>query len=170
MEQDYYYEEKVKSFYQKKILPNLNKVVIGLLVVGFLLLGLFSAQPGLYYFGFVFFLAGFYAGAYGPKVFGLIFVFSHGGTGLSLMIYYLCSKYFDNPRFTDGPYLIRYAGIVVFLIIAATVCVFVCNLTNPFLDVNAEKKIAHKNKWYVVLPLGLYFLAVLLTVVFLRII
>lgn len=162
--------EKRKEFYQKKILPHLDKILIGLIVIGFCVLGFFSSMIPIYYFGLIFFFAGFYAGGYGPKVFGLIFLFSHGGTGLSLMIYSLCKDYFNNPRFTDAPYFMTYVAIVAFIILLATAFVFVCNLTNPFLVDDRDKRVSQKNKWYKFIPLSLYLLGVALTVVFLRMI
>ena len=161
-------KKKITNFYHNKIKPNLDKVILAMFIVGFFLLGFFGSQIFLYYFGMIFFFAGFYAGAYGPKVYGLLFLFTHGGVGLSLMGYSLCCNYFSNPRFTDGPYFNIFVGVIAFIIILATALVFVCNLTNPFFSNDRFKKIHEKNKWYQFLPIGLYFLALVLIVVFLR--
>ena len=162
--------EKMKNYYEKKVKPNLDKVALGILILGFIVLGLFSSELFFYYFGLIFFLAGWFAGSAGPKVFGLIFLFSHGGTGLSFMVYSLCSNFFGNPRFTDSPNFMQYVIIVVVTIFIATACVFVSNLTNPFDTDSLNKKMYSKKRWYQVMTLGLYFLALLLMVVFLRII
>ncbi len=160
--------EKMNEYYQKKILPNLDKVISVALIIGFAVLGIFSSEYSLYFFGLIFFLAGFYAGSYGPKAFGLFFLFSHGGTGLSFMLYTLCSKYMNNPRFTDSPNFMHYVVIVVLTIFIATACVFVSNLTNPFDSEKIKYETNKQKKMYRVLPLAIYFLATLLTVIFLR--
>ena len=162
--------EKMKNYYEKKVKPNLDKVVLAALILGFVALGFFSSEIIFYYFGLIFFLAGWFAGSAGPKVFGLFFLFSHGGTGLSFMIYSLCGDFIGNPRFTDSPHFMQYVIIVVVTIFIATACVFVSNLTNPFDTDSLNKKMHSKKRWYQILTLGLYFLATVLIVVFLRMI
>lgn len=66
----------------------------------------------MYIFGLVFFLAGLFIGLHVP-VFGLIFLCSHGGVGLSFMLscllkfdkegsFFDFKRIFKNPAFSDG--------------------------------------------------------------------
>ena len=57
-------------------------ICIALVIIGFININ--SSLWGLYYFGLVFFLAGFFAGSNGRET--LIFLFSHGIIGLGFMV------------------------------------------------------------------------------------
>ena len=65
----------------------------------------------LYFFGLIFFLAGLNIG-FSQKGFGLIFLFSHGGVGMGLMLGSLLSKAMTSGLFTDGG-----RNLVIYLVI-----------------------------------------------------
>lgn len=71
----------------------------------------------MYFFGTVFFLAGLFIGLNGP-IFGIIFLFSHGGAGLGIMCFSKIKGILDSPLMTDGPSNLQYllatgAGLIV---------------------------------------------------------
>ena len=75
-------------------------VICGLTV---LLVGLISKELiPMYYFGLVFFIAGLCVGLF-QQGFGLVFLFSHGGTGLGLMLVPRVMSVFDKPYMSDNP-------------------------------------------------------------------
>ena len=86
--------------------------------IGILALGLFNLQGfPMYVFGFIFFIAGMLVGTFVPG-FGVIFLFSHGLTGLSLMIESLDIKDYtmllsDAPKFYTTILTILIVGLFV---------------------------------------------------------
>jgi hypothetical protein len=87
------------------------------------------------FFGFIFFVAGMLIGIFVP-VFGLIFLVSHGLTGLGIMLYSLnIMNIFvvisDAPRYL----IILLILLILGLFIAAIVFVIMCNFPK-----NREKK------------------------------
>lgn len=92
---------------------------LGLLIVSviILLIGLLNiSNYMLYIFGFMFFIAGMLVSLENSK-FALIFVFSHGGTGLGLLIGSLMSSILRNPLLADGGNNLYVYLIVTFAII-----------------------------------------------------
>ena len=109
---------------------NCKPIMIGLIVI-ILLMGLLDLKTGsyelmpIYYFGFIFFIAGCYVGTTSP--FGIIFLFSHGGTGLGLMTVPVIASVLKNPIITENPnrvymYLGIAAAAVIFAVIKAIMC------------------------------------------------
>ena len=91
----------------------------------------------LYFFGLIFFLAGLNVG-FSQKGFGLIFLFSHGGVGMGLMLGSLLSKAMTSGLFTDGGRnLVIYLVINIIIIIIGFLATVIYNLS----DYVKEKKI-----------------------------
>lgn len=71
----------------------------------------------MYFFGAIFFLAGLFVGLNVP-VFGIIFLFSHGVTGLGVMCASKIKSILESPLMTDSPTNLQYllvlgAGLIV---------------------------------------------------------
>lgn len=174
------FQEKPKEVNQelKKVIHNLEKtkedsdfnnifkdiawdiLIICVLAIMIAAMGLFSKNIGLYLFGLAFFLAGLGIGMF-AKVFGIIFLFSHGITGLCIMEGSMIGDLLSNPKFTDGTSMFYfYAGIVILIFAIATMITIIHNLSDT----------AKKIKWFKIIPMVLYFLGFLLTIVFVNII
>lgn len=84
----------------------------------------------LYFFGLIFFLAGLNIG-FSQKGFGLIFLFSHGGVGMGLMLGSLLSKAMTSGLFTDGGRnLVIYLVINIIIIIIGFLATVIYNLSD----------------------------------------
>ena len=127
-------------------------------------------QIALYFFGMIFFFAGLFVGLTVP-VFGLIFLVTHGGTGLFMMISTMFGEFtgditevetvFNNPAFTDGgmPNNIKlYLGITKAIFITALIYSILHNLS-PRLK---------ENKKHMIIILTLYLLFILSYIYFYR--
>lgn len=127
-----------------KLLENvdLSKLIIAICCIFMALIGLINIgneNASLYYFGFIFFIAGLLIGIY-IKGFGLIFLFSHGCTGLSIMIGSTLGNYLKEPILSDmskGVYI--YLGILIAIIICGLIITILTNLSEkikskPFAD------------------------------------
>lgn len=135
-------------------------LLICVLAIMIAAMGLFSKNIGLYIFGLAFFLAGLGTGLF-AKTFGIIFLFSHGVTGLCIMEGTMIGDLFSNPKFTDGTSMLYfYCGIVILIFAIATIITIIHNLSDT----------AKKIKWFKIIPMVLYFLGFLLTIVFINII
>lgn len=115
-----------------------KKVLVGGLFAAYILLvGITNIGYGMdyfmmYVFGTAFFLAGLFVGMYVP-VFGIIFLFSHGCTGLGIMCLTKITQILSNPIMTDNPgnlknLLILGSG----LIIVGIVSVIIFNVSEKF--------------------------------------
>ena len=128
-------------------------VVIAILIV---LVGFFNVSNiGLYLFGLAFFLSGLCIGLF-AEGFGLIFLFSHGITGLCVMMSALLSKILENPILNDGPLhssIVTCGIIVVSLFVVATLLTIIHNLSTT----------VRSSKYAKVIVLFLYFLGFLIT-------
>lgn len=83
---------------------------------------------GMYIFGFVFFAAGLNVGMFVPA-FGIIFLFSHGMTGLGLMCSALIGDAINSPLMQDNPQnLYIYLGICILVGLFATLSAIKLNL------------------------------------------
>ena len=105
----------------------------------------------IYLFSMIFLIAGQTIGTFLPY-FGIIFLFSHGGTGIGIMMSTFLGTIFNNPRMTDNPpkLLIIYIGISIFLIVIGFLITVLRNLSNYL-----------KTKQFVVyLPILLYIVGV----------
>ena len=134
-------------------------LLLFLIVIGIILIGFFNiGEIALYFGGVAFFLAGIGIGMF-VDAFGLIFLFSHGMTGLCLMMGVLLSKILENPVLSDGPLhssIIICGVIVIALFVIATILVIMHNLS-----ITMKKK-----KYFKVLILFLYFLGFLITALY----
>lgn len=100
-----------------------DKLVLILSIAGIVLVGLLnlgsvgSEMLAMYYGGLVFFLAGMFIGLKIPG-FGLIFLFSHGGTGAGIMAGGLISEFLENSLLSENPTnaYIYLGGAIIFLI------------------------------------------------------
>ena len=100
------------------------------------------AGIGMYLFGIVFFLSGVFIGLYVP-VFGLIFLFSHGGAGLFIMLSAASGEFTDesitifekiisNPAISDGGFptsMILYVGVALVFLVMAVIYTIIHNLS-----------------------------------------
>lgn len=122
----------------------------------------------MYIFGVIFFLVGIFVGLE-VTVFGLIFLFSHGGSGLAIMILSLFgmgdssdfNQIFNNPVFTDGGIpknMLIYLCVLALVFISAIIYTIFHNLS-PTLK---------QNKKHMIRILLLYFIAILLTALFFK--
>lgn len=121
---------------------------------------------GMYIFGVIFFIAGLFTGLNVPGA-GLIFLFSHGGTGLFIMIISLfgmddsmgLEKIFNNPVFTDGGI---HGNILIYLIIMAII--FVVAIIYTILH-NLSPKLKEDKK-HIIRILLLFLIGILLLAIF----
>ena len=122
-------------------------IFIGINIFLILLIGLFNISTYyMYFFGLIFFIAGYLIGKFVP-MFGIIFLFSHGGTGFGLMIASLIGESINNPLFQDNPInFIIYFVILLLITAVATLLLIINNLSKTA-----------KELWqFKYLPLGLY--------------
>ncbi len=97
------YMELLNNNKSEKVKMNVNMELFNTIMLCLIIvfLGLFNLTGfGMYVFGCVFFFAGLFIGLY-FKWFGLIFLFSHGMSGLGLMIGSLSNK-FTGPIYSDA--------------------------------------------------------------------
>lgn len=116
----------------------------------------FGENTMLHFFGLVFFLAGFFIGKSLPG-FGLIFLFSHGCTGLGLMIGGLFSLDFYQALMSDMT-----RGIQIYFAIGIVVIV-VAIFTMIFYNLSATLR---KNDKIPVISLSLFTLSVVMANIF----
>ena len=88
-----------KKYSRRAVISGLFAVCIFLISITNINYG--SEQFMMYFFGTVFFLAGLFIGLNVP-VFGIIFLFSHGGTGLGIMCFTKINKILQSPIMTDN--------------------------------------------------------------------
>ena len=125
----------------------------------------------MYLFGIVFFLVGLFIGLKIP-VFGLIFLFSHGGMGLFVLISSLLGTFdnsslsidflFNNPIYTDGgmPNTIKvYLIIILGIFVVALIYTLLHNLSSKLKE----------NKIHIIIILLLYLILFILVGLFPRI-
>ena len=88
-----------------------------LIQIAYLLVGLFNINSFLLYLGgFIFLAAGLMVGLH-VKGFGLIFLFSHGATGVGVMCGSILYKALSSPILTDGANLSVKTYLIINLII-----------------------------------------------------
>ncbi len=92
-------------------------------------IGLFNIKSiGMYIFGLIFFLAGFNIGLFVPGA-GIIFLFSHGMTGLGMMCAGLVGDAINSPLMQDNPQnLYIYLGVCILIGLFATLSTIKFNL------------------------------------------
>ena len=119
-----------------------------------LLLGLFRINTfPMYFFGWIFFVAGMLVGMYVP-VFGIIFLFSHGMTGFFLMLNFLDIKDY-LVYVSDSP------TAVIYLLIAVLIFLFVAGII--FAILHSFKKNREK-KFFSCYPFVCFFLLILILI------
>lgn len=127
---------------ERKVDPKkLKKFMFVTFVILCALLGLVNAfnsnidmDISLYYFGILFFLAGLFVGL-SFKSFGLIFLFTHGGTGLGLMLIPIIKNLELKMYLTDNPtFLLIYLRIIIIVIILAIILTVLYNLNDRLKD------------------------------------
>ena len=139
----------------KSILEGVNIDYLIICILGFaiLMMGVInlSSLP-IYLFGLAFFAAGLGVGlSQGP--FGIIFLFSHGMTGLAIMIGSQMSSIMSSPLMTDKSMSVSiYLGIIIVTIMLATIISIIYSLSKNL------KKINH----IILLPISLYTLVIIL--------
>ena len=127
---------------ERKVDPKkLKKFMFVTFVILCALLGLVNAfnsnidmDISRYYFGILFFLAGLFVGL-SFKSFGLIFLFTHGGTGLGLMLIPIIKNLELKMYLTDNPtFLLIYLRIIIIAIILAIILTVLYNLNDRLKD------------------------------------
>ena len=123
---------------ERVLLEIRKQTITGVLIIILLLLGLFSISTNsesmiMYYFGMVFFLAGFFIGTSQESKMVIIFLFSHGGTGIALMLGSLLYPIFDSPLLSDMPTkLIIVLIIILGLVLIAFILETIFNIAERF--------------------------------------
>ena len=83
-----------------------------------------------YIFGLIFFIAGLLIGL-NTKIFGIIFLFSHGMTGLFIMEGALLGDIVNSPIFSDSPTNIYiYLGVIIVIFFISLICSILHNLSD----------------------------------------
>lgn len=127
---------------ERKIdLKKLKTYILIIFIILCVLLGLVNAfnsnidiDISLYYFGIAFFLAGLFIGL-SVKSFGLIFLFTHGGAGLGLMLIPIIKNLELKVYLTDNPtFLLIYLIIIIIAIILAIILTVLYNLNDRLKD------------------------------------
>ena len=127
---------------ERKIdLKKLKTYILIIFIILCVLLGLVNAfnsnidiDISLYYFGILFFLAGLFVGL-NVKSSGLIFLFTHGGTGLGLMLIPIIKNLELKVYLTDNPtFLLIYLRIIIIAIILAIILTVLYNLNDRLKD------------------------------------
>jgi len=155
------YESSKFSRIIKKIPLDMVLFIVVFMAIGILGFFSFPILDGFpsYLFGFVFFVSGVCVGTF-EKGFGILFLFSHGVTGLVFMESSLLGNLLNSPILTDAPkWFPLSAGIVIFLFIVAILSIVIHNFSDTVREI----------KYFKIVPLICIFLALLLTIVFTRI-
>lgn len=120
--------EEIKSFINS---DSFSTFLVVMIYVVAALFGVLEPNP-LYWGGLIFFAAGVLV-ACKAKIFGLLFLFSHGMTGLGMMSSVFLYKIFSNPIYSDNPkkYMIGLAITFLFYGIGL-VTSFIYNLSDDF--------------------------------------
>ncbi len=135
--------------------------IVWLYRIGFvlliLLIGLIDIAygnfDGNYYFACIFFLAGLFVGLY-VRGFGLIFLLSHGLSGLALMIGPTLKSIFSSPIITD----LSNKGILFFIVIGIVALITAFLMTALY---NLSNKIQN-NKYSLLIIFILYIFGILI--------
>ena len=143
--------DNTRSF--NKIINNSKYITMALFILFFIivLLGLMNFNE-LYYGGLIFFIAGYCVGLIGNS-FTAIFIYSHGITGLVIMIIASIGKVMSSPIMTDAPTsLYFYLGS----------CIFLCILATALLTFYNFSKYYQKLPYFKLIPLIIYAIAIFL--------
>ena len=122
---------------ERKIDPKkLKTYILIIFIILCVLLGLVNAfnSISLYYLGIPFFLGGLFVGL-SVKSSGLILLFTHGGTGLGLMLIPIIKNLELKVYLTDNPtFLLIYLIIIIVAIILAIILTVLYNLNDRLTD------------------------------------
>ena len=135
---------------------NIDVLIVVILAIFGACLGFFNMSDsnfaGMWFFGYIFFIAGHFIGMYVP-IFGLIFLFSHSITGLSIMNASIIEPILKNPIMQDNPKnVFIYISIVIGIYIIATLLVILHNLSSKLKE----------KKHMMFIPLSIYTLGFVL--------
>lgn len=129
-----------RSKKETKETKNSRKALIsGIFAVCIFLISITNIKYGtdqfmMYFFGTVFFLAGLFIGLNGP-IFGIIFLFSHGGTGLGIMCFSKIKGILESPLMTDNPTNLKYLLVLgTGLILAGIISTIFYNVSKKIRD------------------------------------
>ena len=138
---------------------DLELLSIVIVVIIIALLSLFNPVIDnivLYIFGLAFFLAGFFIGAT-QKGFGLVFLCSHGMTGLCIMVASFLSPVLSSPLMTENPdKIFSYLGIAITVFLVAIIVTVLINLSD-----NLKKKRFIKTIALLCYMVGFFLIAIL---------
>ena len=136
--------------------PKMKIFYVILMCFVIVLLGLSNLENfPMYFFGSIFFFAGLFVGLFVP-VFGLIFLFSHGLTGFSLMISAL-NENLSSPIYSDASGY-AYVILIVLMVIFALLGFIFTILHNT--------KINKDNKYRLLLPFIFFFISLFIGALF----
>lgn len=140
---DYEIDYIISKYDRKgKIDPKKLKIYLSVaFVILCILLGLVNINSNVgelgwitYYAALIFFLVGLGIG-FNLKGFGLVFLFSHGGTGLGIMLIPIISSLKLKVYLSDNPtFLSIYLGIIIISVILAVVLSILYNLNDRLKD------------------------------------
>lgn len=140
---DYEIDYIISKYDRKgKIDPKKLKIYLSVaFVILCILLGLVNINSNVgelgwitYYAALIFFLVGLGIG-FNLKGFGLVFLFSHGGTGLGLMLIPIIKNLELKMYLTDNPtFLLIYLRIIIIAIILAIILTVLYNLNDRLKD------------------------------------
>lgn len=154
---------RLSSNSKKKLLNDKEKMkfYIVMLYIVLALLGLFniSSYP-LYIFGLIFFAAGSLIGLH-VKGGGIVFLFSHGGTGFGLIIASLIGGLFTSPLMSDLP-TIYYIYLVIMAIMT-----FIAIITTILYNLSDELS---ERKNFIFIPLVLFSAVIIMALILSKII
>lgn len=120
-----------------------------------LLVGIIYPNGGLYYAGSVFFLAGFFIGLFLRGI-GIVFLCSHGLTGLWLMIGMPISNLIKSPLMDDNP-----KNLLIFLI-AGVIFIIIAIISTIMHNLSKEIR---KKKNSSIIPLLLFIIGIIILLV-----
>lgn len=146
-------EEGKSTIINKKEEQTLTIIIAIVLAFITAIMGFFNIE-GLpsYLGGLIFFIAGLAIGLFIPG-FGIIFLFSHGMTGLSLMGYSLLAPVLENPIMNDSPdKILIYIGIIISIVIAGIFITILYSLSEKF----------RNKRFSIFIPILLFMIAIFL--------
>lgn len=125
-------ETKERKNSRKALISGIFSVCIFLISIVNIKYG--TDQFMMYFFGAIFFLAGLFVGLNVP-VFGIIFLFSHGGTGLGIMCFSKIKGILESPLMTDNPTNLKYLLVLgTGLILAGIISTIFYNVSKKIRD------------------------------------
>jgi len=117
-----------------------EKTIIAAAIIIALLIGLLSDDYPMFYFGLVFAFSGFFPPLWVNKI-GLLFLFTHTGSGLAIVMYSFYDKIWDNPILSDGfttSHVLLYTLLIISILMAVMsfITMFIYNLNKKARETN----------------------------------